>query len=171
MIERIRSQPSYDDLIGTIATLEHELEVVQEGFADIELAADDRGWALASHRLEEQLTRKGLGDIARNCRVMVVASPLIKRGVQLRIGYIWGQGVTVTARAACHNPSRSLGSEAITAGSVVVLSATTRTPARSDRGMSGWTTLGLRRRVSAVDPSRTVSAVDRVVSDLQLFCN
>ena len=29
---------------------------------------------------------------------MAVASPMIKRGLALRIGYIWGQGVTVTAR-------------------------------------------------------------------------
>lgn len=89
----------HQDLIGTVRTLEHELEVIQEGFADLELAADDRGWAMASLRLEEQLTRKGLGDIARNCRVMAVASPLIKRGLQLRNGYVWGQGVAIGSRA------------------------------------------------------------------------
>lgn len=98
-LEVLDTQPSYADLIGTVRTLEHELEVVQEGFADMELAADNRGWSLASNMLAEQLTRKGLGDIARNCRVMAVGSPLIKRGLQLRTGYIWGQGVAIGSRA------------------------------------------------------------------------
>ncbi|NGZ99640.1 hypothetical protein G5V59_02585 [Nocardioides sp. W3-2-3] len=30
---------------------------------------------------------------------MTIASPLIKRGVQVRTGYVWGQGVTIQARA------------------------------------------------------------------------
>lgn len=85
-------------LLGTIATLQHELEVVQEGMADLELAADNQGWQSMAFSLEQELSRSGLTNVTRNCRVMVIASPLIKRGMQLRIGYVWGQGVTVQAR-------------------------------------------------------------------------
>jgi hypothetical protein len=31
---------------------------------------------------------------------MAIASPLTKRGLQLRIGYVWGQGVSVQGRSA-----------------------------------------------------------------------
>lgn len=92
-------QPSYSDLLGTVATLAHENEVLTESFADQELAAEDRGWQRLSMELEQEFSRQGLMNVTRNCRVMAVASPLIKRGLQLRIGYVWGQGVNVSARA------------------------------------------------------------------------
>lgn len=92
-------QPSYADLLGTVATLAHENEVLTESYADLEFAAEDQGWRRLSVQLEQEFSRQGLGNVARNCRLMAVASPLVKRGLQLRIGYVWGQGVQVAARA------------------------------------------------------------------------
>lgn len=78
---------------------ENHIELLQESVADLEHAAEDRGWRSMSQALEQEFTRQGLTDIVRNCRVMAIASPLIKRGVMLRIGYVWGQGISVQARA------------------------------------------------------------------------
>ena len=76
----------------------NDLEVLREAFADLALAAEDQGWRRLTNEAQHAFDRPGLLQIAANCRVMAVASPMIKRGLALRIGYIWGQGVTVTAR-------------------------------------------------------------------------
>lgn len=82
---------------------ENHNELLQESVADLELAAEDRGWQSTAYAMEHEFSRQGLADLVRNCRIMVIASPLIKRGVQLRIGYVWGQGVTVQARAGAED--------------------------------------------------------------------
>lgn len=87
------------ELIEALDASENHVELLQESIADLELANEDRGWRRLSFAMEQEFTRAGLNDVARNCRLMAVASPLIKRGLQLRIGYVWGQGVTVEARA------------------------------------------------------------------------
>lgn len=79
------------------AALNH-IEVLQESYADLELAAEDRGWVRLGTQLDQELTRQGIAAIVRNCRVMAVASPLIKRGLQLRAAYVWSLGVTVAGR-------------------------------------------------------------------------
>lgn len=86
------------DLTQRLDAAENWNEILQESMADLEFAAEDRGWQRLGAHLDQELTRKGIGDIARNCRVMTVASPLVKRGAQVRIAYVWGQGVTVEAR-------------------------------------------------------------------------
>lgn len=77
----------------------NEIELLREGFADLALAAEDKDWLRLGMAADVAFDRKGLGQIATNCRVMTVASPLLKRGKQLRAGYVWGQGVEVQARA------------------------------------------------------------------------
>jgi hypothetical protein len=81
-----------------LASEEHN-ELLQESLADLELAAEDRGWRRLGFEMEMEFSREGFTQVVRNCRVMAIASPLVKRGLQLRIGYIWGQGVEVQARA------------------------------------------------------------------------
>ncbi|MCL8026325.1 hypothetical protein [Nocardioides bruguierae] len=82
-----------------VAALREDLALVSEALVDLELEAADRGWQVASRAQELEFTRAGLDDVARNCSLMALASPLVKRGVLLRTGYVWGQGVTITARA------------------------------------------------------------------------
>ena len=86
------------DLTERLDAAENYSEILEESLADLELAAEDRGWQRLTMQLEQEFTRPGLQQIARNCRVMAVASPLIKRGLNLRIAYVWGQGVTLAAR-------------------------------------------------------------------------
>lgn len=86
------------DILEQLEASENLVELLQESVADLELAAEDRGWRRLGFALEHEFSRDGLNQIAANCRVMAIASPLVKRGLQLRIGYIWGQGVQLAAR-------------------------------------------------------------------------
>lgn len=72
--------------------------LIEESLDRLELAADDKDWRIAGLVLEQEFSRAGLSTITRNCQLMAIASPLIKRGVQIRTGYIWGQGVDIQAR-------------------------------------------------------------------------
>lgn len=92
----VDQQPA--DLAQRLSEVESHNALLRESLTDLELAAEDTGWKRISAALEHEFTRQGLADVTRNCRVMAIASPLIKRGLQLRIGYVWGQGVTVEAR-------------------------------------------------------------------------
>jgi hypothetical protein len=78
---------------------EANLEIITEGIADLELALDDTGWDRLTTQVESEVTRAGLGRAARVSRVMAIANPLIKRGLNVRQAYVWGQGVQVQARA------------------------------------------------------------------------
>lgn len=92
-------EPSYDDLVVELGAVREWNGVLEEAISDLELAADERGWRLASMQLEQEFSRQGLERIVENCRVAAIASPLIKRGMKLRVGYVWSQGVSVQARA------------------------------------------------------------------------
>ena len=77
------------NLIDTINTLESRVADLQR------LQLEDRGW----NRLGETsdgLTHEWRCNIADLCRVSAITNPLIKRGLGLKAGYVWGQGVTVT---------------------------------------------------------------------------
>lgn len=86
------------NLAEQLVAAHNQLELLSESYADLALAAEDAGWLRLGEEANQAFTRSGLGQIATNCRIMAIASPLIKRGLALRIGYVWGQGVTVTAR-------------------------------------------------------------------------
>ncbi|WGX98735.1 hypothetical protein [Nocardioides sp. L-11A] len=101
------SVPNTERLLTEVAALAGDNALLKERLADLELAAEDVGWERASARLQDEFSRKGLENVTRNCRVMAVASPLIKRGIQLRTGYIWGQGLTIQARAASDDQGES----------------------------------------------------------------
>lgn len=92
--------PSTSALLTEVSALTAANGLLQERLVDLELAAEDAGWEQAAMQLQQEFSRKGLQSVTRNCRLMAVASPLIKRGLQLRGGYIWGQGVSLAARAA-----------------------------------------------------------------------
>lgn len=83
------------ELDGANLTIEH----LQESLADLELMLEDRGWQRLGVWADQQFSRHGLESSARLCRAMAIANPLIRRGLNLRIGYIWGSGVEVQARA------------------------------------------------------------------------
>lgn len=88
------------ELREALAITELDLEFVKENLADLALSIDDRGWApLDALGGRHQLTRGALDSASMRDRTLVIANPLIRRGVNLRIAYVWGQGVTIGAKA------------------------------------------------------------------------
>lgn len=79
------------------ASQENEL-ILTEAIADLELAMEDRGWRSLTQGVIDEFTADGRRKVAAACRTMAVSHPLIKRALLLRIGYVWGQGVEITAR-------------------------------------------------------------------------
>lgn len=65
--------------------------------AQLQLAIDDMGWQPLSGwggtALDMPIT--SLQKISDLARALVTANPLVKRGVAIRAGYIWGQGVEI----------------------------------------------------------------------------
>jgi hypothetical protein len=87
------------DLAARAAAAEHENELLRESFVDLELALEDSGWQRLGADADQRFSRAGLGKAATLARVMAVAHPLIKRGLNLRQAYVFGQGVQIVARA------------------------------------------------------------------------
>ncbi|WP_210651334.1 hypothetical protein [Nocardioides sp. SYSU D00065] len=81
------------------ASQENEL-ILRENLADLQLALEDKGWDQISSAVQRDFSPEARKALARICRHMAIANPLLKRGMQIRIGYVWGQGVQVRARAA-----------------------------------------------------------------------
>lgn len=73
-------------------------EIVTESLADLELALEDEGWDRLTAGATQQFSRQGLQRAAEVARVSTVAHPLMKRGLMLRTGYVWGAGVQIAAR-------------------------------------------------------------------------
>lgn len=73
------------------------IEILEESLVDLELAMEDRGWVGMAMTAADDFTREGRRKAAALCRILVIQNPLIKRGIAIRTGYIWGEGVEVTA--------------------------------------------------------------------------
>lgn len=75
-----------------------ENELLHESLADVQMALAEPGWQSMSESAAEEFTATGRKRAAALCRIMVVQNPLIKRGVAIRTGYIWGEGRQVSGR-------------------------------------------------------------------------
>lgn len=70
-----------------------EIERLQESLADIVLAIDDRGWKpLGDDTDVNEIPLKSVKDTALITRGLLVANPIIKRGIAVRTSYVHGQG-------------------------------------------------------------------------------
>lgn len=86
-----------EDLSEQLRAEQETTLLLTESVADLELALEDDGWRKLTHGVAGEFTAEGRRRLAQICRTQIIAHPLIKRGVQIRIGYIWGQGVEVQA--------------------------------------------------------------------------
>lgn len=68
------------------------LEIAQEAIGRLELALEDQGWQHMITDADSEFSRDGLRNAALAARVMAIANPLIKRGLGVRCGYIFGEG-------------------------------------------------------------------------------
>ncbi|UAV84832.1 putative portal protein [Glutamicibacter phage BIM BV-113] len=82
---------------GTVATLEHQVETLAESMAQLALAREDVGWERILQDGQRELTPEARRRNAELCRIYAIANPLIKRGLELRAAYVFGQGVGTTA--------------------------------------------------------------------------
>ncbi|MFJ5106661.1 MULTISPECIES: hypothetical protein [unclassified Glutamicibacter] len=82
---------------GTVDTLEHKIETLTESMAQLSLAREDAGWERILQDGQRELTAEARRRNAELCRVFAIANPLIKRGLELRGAYVFGQGVGTTA--------------------------------------------------------------------------
>ncbi|WP_404291575.1 hypothetical protein [Glutamicibacter arilaitensis] len=65
--------------------------------AQLALAREDVGWERILQDGQRELTPEARRRNAELCRVFAIANPLIKRGLELRAAYVFGQGVGTTA--------------------------------------------------------------------------
>jgi hypothetical protein len=70
---------------------------LQESFTG-GIDADDRGWIRMTTLVENEISPVNRYRLVETCRMAAVANPLLKGGLLKRIGYIWGQGVEISAR-------------------------------------------------------------------------
>lgn len=86
-------------LEAAVAQIEVLGEKVEEAYQDMQqIVAEDRGWARLGGAAATALTRDELNKAAEQCRVMAALNPLVKRGGIIRAGYVWGQGLGVSAK-------------------------------------------------------------------------
>lgn len=82
---------------GTVDTLQHQVETLSESMAQLALAREDVGWDRILQDGQRELGPEARRRNAELCRVFAIANPLIKRGLELRAAYVFGQGVGTTA--------------------------------------------------------------------------
>lgn len=82
-----------------------ELDLLKENFADLarahdQLAADELGWASLSGQWtgDSDFTPEQRKRTAKLARIMAIANPLVKNGVAVRTGFVWGQGVEIAVK-------------------------------------------------------------------------
>ncbi|MFI7691775.1 hypothetical protein ACIBQ6_22090 [Nonomuraea sp. NPDC049655] len=71
---------------------------LQESIADLEARMYEPGWQRLTTMADQEFSRDGLRQISAVNRLMALKNPLIKRGLALRMAYVWGQGVEISAR-------------------------------------------------------------------------
>lgn len=76
--------------------LQLELEEAYEALSDVRryMAQDEAGWASG---LEDTLGRDYIKNQIKVAKKMAIYDPLVRRGVSLRIAYVWGEGCAINA--------------------------------------------------------------------------
>lgn len=77
-----------------IAHLSWELREAKEDMLKIADAFDGIGWAPLDTQEAREISLKTVKNVAKVCRGLYSLNPFVNRGVNARIGYIWGRGVT-----------------------------------------------------------------------------
>ncbi len=72
-------------------------DVIHESLRRLEMAMEEEGWRRTTASIEQEFTRGGLTDMIRISRAMYLLHPLVKRAVDVKSYYVWGNGVTFQA--------------------------------------------------------------------------
>lgn len=93
----LREADTFDEVATDAAA---QLELLQEQIGALELALEDAGWQRLAFSAVNEFSKPGLDKIAELARMMRLKNPLIRRAVETKANYVWGQGVTITATPA-----------------------------------------------------------------------
>lgn len=73
--------------------------LLQESVSDLERNLFDPEWIRFTALAEQEFSLDGLKQLRAICTLFAIQNPLVKQGLALRSGYVWSQGVEITARA------------------------------------------------------------------------
>lgn len=76
---------------------EQEIETLNERFAELELALEDRDWQKLDGQDGKEFSRNYQQTINHWARLMWTKNPLIKRAVYTQTSYVFGQGINIEA--------------------------------------------------------------------------
>ncbi|HEY0889361.1 MAG TPA: hypothetical protein VGE38_07110 [Nocardioides sp.] len=96
----VAAAPVVEQLQSELRAEQETNLLLRESMADLTLALEDKGWVDIASSVQRDFSPEARKALSSLCRTMAIANPLLKRGMLVRIGYIWGQGVQVRARAA-----------------------------------------------------------------------
>lgn len=77
--------------------------MLMERIAELELGLEDDGWRRLGGDTDLEFTRDGLDRIVRRSTLAYIKNPLIRRAVNVRTYYTFGQGVDIAATDAAVN--------------------------------------------------------------------
>jgi hypothetical protein len=93
------SEQAYDALL-----VEHEVAMLQERIAELELATEDAGWQrLDDSGTDLDMTPQTLRRIIRDAQTMSLANPLIDHAVSTTAHYVFGQGVSIAGQGVAND--------------------------------------------------------------------
>lgn len=101
----VRPSPEVDlharmqELVTRLEQEANNNELLQETVADLQRALYEPGWIRLVGQGETEFSPEAMRQMRAICRLFALKSPLIRRGLNLRSSYVWGQGVEITARA------------------------------------------------------------------------
>jgi hypothetical protein len=80
------------------AILETQLLQAQERLTEIEVELESEGWQRLDEATAREISRGGLQRMVRSARLMYIANPLIRKGINDQANYVFGQGYTLVAK-------------------------------------------------------------------------
>jgi len=96
----------------TAAELRQEQEtglLLQEAITELETTLAERGWqSINPTEGGTEFSRSSLRESTGLSRLTTISNPLVKRGVGLRVAYVWGLGVAIEARANGENETQDV---------------------------------------------------------------
>lgn len=75
-----------------------KLLVMQERLLELEMALERGNWVQYGYSTQREFSRDGIATIMELARLNYIKNPLIKRGVNIQTFYVFGRGVTITAK-------------------------------------------------------------------------
>lgn len=72
--------------------------LLQERIAELEFAQEDAGWMKLDSSEDGEFSRVALTNISKSARLAYLKNPLVRRAVDMKANYTFGQGVTFKAQ-------------------------------------------------------------------------